>query len=295
MPSEFNEYLPKESEEFKRWKASRDAGVSGAMEGLTVGEGSTAAAAGGEGGGAAAAGAAAAPSPEKKSGKKKKGGKPEVGVAPVRGGPHPLLQPSVVLNVDSCLRLTGPGLCCVVVTLHLACTQGSQGCCACCAAMTPPPPSCPLPSPPQVVLERNTRNKKKCITTISGLDAFGVKLGEASKLFGKKFASGASVVKNAEGKEHIDVQVGALRVPPPGAGHRAPGGGPGLDECASRRALPLTTRPEVARTREHSRAGPWERAAPWPARHSRRVPAPWYASTPATLAPPPPAPAGRLP
>lgn len=134
MPSEFNEYLPKESEEFKRWKASRDAGVSGAMEGLTVGEGSTAAAAGGEGGGAAAAGAAAAPSPEKKSGKKKKGGKPEV------------------------------------------------------------------------VLERNTRNKKKCITTISGLDAFGVKLGEASKLFGKKFASGASVVKNAEGKEHIDVQ-----------------------------------------------------------------------------------------
>ncbi len=62
----------------------------------------------------------------------------------------------------------------------------------------------------QVVLERNTRNKKKCITTISGLDAFGVKLGEASKLFGKKFASGASVVKNAEGKEHIDVQVRCL-------------------------------------------------------------------------------------
>lgn len=55
-------------------------------------------------------------------------------------------------------------------------------------------------------MERNTRNKKKCITTIAGLDAFGVKLAEASKLFGKKFASGASVVKNAEGKEHIDVQ-----------------------------------------------------------------------------------------
>jgi density-regulated protein DRP1 len=57
-----------------------------------------------------------------------------------------------------------------------------------------------------VVLERNTRNKKKCITTVSGLDAFGIKLGEASKLFGKKFASGASIVKNAEGKEHIDCQ-----------------------------------------------------------------------------------------
>lgn len=33
-----------------------------------------------------------------------------------------------------------------------------------------------------------------------------VKLGEASKLFGKKFASGASVVKNATGKEQIDIQ-----------------------------------------------------------------------------------------
>lgn len=76
VPSEFNEYLPKESEEFKRWKASQEAGVSGAMEGLTVGEGGAAAEAGG---GAAAAAAAAAPAPEKKGGKKKKGGKPEVG------------------------------------------------------------------------------------------------------------------------------------------------------------------------------------------------------------------------
>ena len=43
------------------------------------------------------------------------------------------------------------------------------------------------PSPHlQVVLERNTRNKKKCITTVSGLDAFGIKLGEASKLFGER-------------------------------------------------------------------------------------------------------------
>lgn len=39
-----------------------------------------------------------------------------------------------------------------------------------------------------------------------GLDTFGVKLSEASKLFGKKFATGASITKNAEGKEHIDVQ-----------------------------------------------------------------------------------------
>ena len=142
MPSEFNEYLPKDCEEYKRWKASREAGVSGAMAGLAVdgggGGGEGGAAADGAAGAGPAAGAAAAAAPEKKSSsKKKKSGQPEV------------------------------------------------------------------------VLERNTRNKKKCITTITGLDAFGVKLGEASKLFGKKFASGASVVKNAEGKEHIDVQVGA--------------------------------------------------------------------------------------
>jgi len=60
--------------------------------------------------------------------------------------------------------------------------------------------------PAGVVLERNTRNKKKCITTIMGLDLFGVKLPEAAKLFGKKFASGASVTKNGEGQAQIDVQ-----------------------------------------------------------------------------------------
>ena len=126
MPAEFNEFLPKDCDEYKRWKASKEAGVSGAMAGLTVGGEAV-----GEAG--AAAPTPAAPAQEKKSSKKKKG-------------------------------------------------------------------------KPEVVLERNTRNKKKCITTITGLDTFGVKLGEASKLFGKKFASGASVVKNAEGKEHIDVQ-----------------------------------------------------------------------------------------
>lgn len=59
---------------------------------------------------------------------------------------------------------------------------------------------------PQIVLETSTRSKKKSVTTVSGLDSFGVKLSEASKLFGKKFASGASVVKNAGGTEEIDIQ-----------------------------------------------------------------------------------------
>jgi density-regulated protein DRP1 len=60
---------------------------------------------------------------------------------------------------------------------------------------------------PQVVLESHTRNKKKCVTTVTGLEGFGVKLSEAAKLFGKKFACGASVVKNATGTEQIDMQV----------------------------------------------------------------------------------------
>eukprot|EP00210_Caulerpa_lentillifera_P005453 g5214.t1 len=59
----------------------------------------------------------------------------------------------------------------------------------------------------EVVLETTTRSKKKSITSIHGLDAFDVKLNEAAKACGKKFASGASVNKSASGKEQIDIQV----------------------------------------------------------------------------------------
>lgn len=59
----------------------------------------------------------------------------------------------------------------------------------------------------QVVIERATRNKRKCVTTVAGLDLYGVKLADASKKFGKKFACGASVTKDASNKEQIDVQV----------------------------------------------------------------------------------------
>jgi density-regulated protein DRP1 len=59
---------------------------------------------------------------------------------------------------------------------------------------------------PAILIETNVRNKKKCVTTVSGLELFGVKLNEASKVFGKKFASGASVTKAADGKEQIDIQ-----------------------------------------------------------------------------------------
>lgn len=58
----------------------------------------------------------------------------------------------------------------------------------------------------EVIIEKLVRNKRKCITTVKGLDHFGVKLSEASKKLGKKFATGASVVKGPTEKEHIDVQ-----------------------------------------------------------------------------------------
>lgn len=65
----------------------------------------------------------------------------------------------------------------------------------------------PKQKQPEVVLETATRSKKKSITSIHGLDAFDVKLNEAAKACGKKFASGASVNKSASGKEQIDIQV----------------------------------------------------------------------------------------
>ncbi|KAL5999599.1 hypothetical protein ACLOJK_037884 [Asimina triloba] len=58
----------------------------------------------------------------------------------------------------------------------------------------------------EVVIEKVVRNKRKCVTIVKGLDHFGVKLSDASKKLGKKFATGASVVKGPTEKEQIDVQ-----------------------------------------------------------------------------------------
>ena len=60
--------------------------------------------------------------------------------------------------------------------------------------------------PKQVVVTRATRQRKKAITSVEGLDLFGVKLAEAAKTFGKKYACGASVVTNPSLKEQIDIQ-----------------------------------------------------------------------------------------
>jgi hypothetical protein len=86
VPPEFNDFLPKDSDEYKRLKASQEAGAAGAMAGLSVGG---QAGEGGEGGGAAKA--AAAPAAEKKSGKKKKS-TPEVsGISPSLAPPNHIL------------------------------------------------------------------------------------------------------------------------------------------------------------------------------------------------------------
>ncbi|CAN4096476.1 unnamed protein product [Withania somnifera] len=58
----------------------------------------------------------------------------------------------------------------------------------------------------EIIIEKVTRNRRKSITTIKGLEIFGVKLSDASKKLGKKFATGASVVKGPTEKEQIDVQ-----------------------------------------------------------------------------------------
>ena len=172
VPSEFNEFLPKDSDEFKRWKAAAAAppdaaAATGALEGLSL-EGD----------------ALAAPAVVEK---KLPGGKTKKLVP--QASPLHHAAPRRTLPWSSPSLSSDP-----------------------CAFHIPPPPhtrTC-THTHTQVVLERNTRQKKKCVTTVSGLEMFGVKLSEASKLFGKKFASGASIVKTAEGKEQIDVQASAV-------------------------------------------------------------------------------------
>ncbi|KAK2459957.1 hypothetical protein APHAL10511_008042 [Amanita phalloides] len=57
-----------------------------------------------------------------------------------------------------------------------------------------------------VIIKRIERNKRKHVTAIGGLEAFGVDLKKAAKQFASKFATGASVTKNAQGQDEIIVQ-----------------------------------------------------------------------------------------
>ncbi|GAM25363.1 hypothetical protein SAMD00019534_085380 [Acytostelium subglobosum LB1] len=59
---------------------------------------------------------------------------------------------------------------------------------------------------PTITIELSQRTKRKHVTTICGLDAFGIKLSDATKLMAKKFSCGCSVIKTASGTEEIDIQ-----------------------------------------------------------------------------------------
>ena len=57
-----------------------------------------------------------------------------------------------------------------------------------------------------MIIKRVERNKRKYVTAVSGLEAFGLDLKKVAKDFGKKFATGSSVTKTAAGGEEIVVQ-----------------------------------------------------------------------------------------
>ncbi|KAF4547625.1 Translation initiation factor SUI1 [Elsinoe fawcettii] len=58
----------------------------------------------------------------------------------------------------------------------------------------------------KVIIKRVERNKRKYVTTISGLEQHGLDLKKISKEMGKKFATGASVTKIPSGGEEITIQ-----------------------------------------------------------------------------------------
>mmetsp|Transcript_2958 Transcript_2958/g.3292 ORF Transcript_2958/g.3292 Transcript_2958/m.3292 type:complete len:190 (-) Transcript_2958:1807-2376(-) len=58
----------------------------------------------------------------------------------------------------------------------------------------------------KVTIKRIERNKRKHVISISGLEVFNIDMKKLAKTFASKFATGASVTKNAEKKEEIIVQ-----------------------------------------------------------------------------------------
>lgn len=58
----------------------------------------------------------------------------------------------------------------------------------------------------KVIIKRIERNRRKHTISISGLEVFNIDMKKLAKTFALKFATGASVVKNAEKKDEILVQ-----------------------------------------------------------------------------------------
>ncbi|GAB5589857.1 Translation machinery-associated protein 22 [Umbelopsis nana] len=57
-----------------------------------------------------------------------------------------------------------------------------------------------------VIIKRVERTKRKCVTTIHGLEVFDVDLKKAAKMFANRFACGSSVAKNNQNQDEIVVQ-----------------------------------------------------------------------------------------
>ncbi|ORX96253.1 density-regulated protein DRP1 [Basidiobolus meristosporus CBS 931.73] len=58
----------------------------------------------------------------------------------------------------------------------------------------------------KVFIERVERNKRKCVTSVLGLEVFDIDLKKAAKIFANRFACGSSVAKNKQGLDEIVVQ-----------------------------------------------------------------------------------------
>lgn len=62
-------------------------------------------------------------------------------------------------------------------------------------------------APDAVVIELTSRNKKKHVTTVRGLEPYGVDMTAAAKVFGKKFACGSAFQKGKNGlPDAIEIQ-----------------------------------------------------------------------------------------
>lgn len=58
----------------------------------------------------------------------------------------------------------------------------------------------------KVIIKRIERNKRKYVTSVTGLEHFGLEIKKVAKDFGKKFATGSSVTRMPGGGEEITVQ-----------------------------------------------------------------------------------------
>ncbi|KAK6597010.1 translation machinery-associated protein 22 [Botrytis cinerea] len=58
----------------------------------------------------------------------------------------------------------------------------------------------------KIRIKRVERNKRKYVTEVQGLEAFGLELKKVAKEFGSRFATGSSVTKVASGGQEITVQ-----------------------------------------------------------------------------------------